>query len=281
MRQHHFWSSIVTILLLACGKGDQKAVAAADTAGRDLQLAPVDTTASLSDVPAPADSMRRGGCPTRDSGGLQERAGAPSPSPSRRRPRPEPQPAPARPRQPPRSANWRLVPRSTPPVIDTITSARDSAGAARDSAGGLVKLRVAEPVLDAAGETVIPSGSTVTLKIQAIKWSENKNDKGTLRMSTENVVIDGSRYPLVGSVSTPAFTYKHRGSSLGDAAKVAGGAGAGAIVGGLIGKGTGAVIGGVVGGAVGAQRMTQTKDNDIFVVPGSAITITLSEAFAR
>ena len=48
-----------------------------------------------------------------------------------------------------------------------------------------------------------------------------------------------------------------------------GGAGAGAIVGGLIGKGTGAVIGGVVGGAVGAQRMTQTKDNDIFVAPGT------------
>jgi len=68
---------------------------------------------------------------------------------------------------------------------------------------------------------------------------------------------------------------------MGDAAKVAGGAGAGAIVGGLIGKGTGALIGGVVGGAVGAQRMTQTKDNDIFVAPGTPITITISELFTR
>ena len=278
MRQHHFWSATATILLLACGKGEQKAVAAADTAGRDLQLAPVDTTASLSDVPAPADSMRAAAPPEtvvvyKNAPAAKRKAAVPAAAAGA-------QPAPAAPAAAPKRE---LAAGATihATVIDTITSAKDSAGAARDSAGGLVRLRVAEPVLDAAGGTVIPSGSTVTLKIQAIKWSENKNDKGTLRMSTENVVIDGSRYPLVGSVSTPAFTYKHRGSSLGDAAKVAGGAGAGAIVGGLIGKGTGAVIGGVVGGAVGAQRMTQTKDNDIFVVPGTPITITLSETFAR
>ncbi len=279
MRQRHFWSMSLTILLLACGKGEQKAVVAADTAGRDLQLAPVDTTASLSDVPAPADSMRVAAAPP-ETVVVYKNAPTAKPRPKPVAPAAGAQPAPAAAAAAPKRE---LAAGATihATVIDTITSARDSAGAARDSAGGLVKLRVAEPVLDAAGETVIPSGSTVTLKIQAIKWSENKNDKGTLRMSTENVVIDGSRYPLVGSVSTPAFTYKHRGSSLGDAAKVAGGAGAGAILGGLIGKGTGAVIGGVVGGAVGAQRMTQTKDNDIFVVPGSAITITLSEAFAR
>jgi hypothetical protein len=271
----------MTILLLACGKGEQKAVVAADTAGRDLQLAPVDTTASLSDVPAPADSMRAAAAPPETVVVYKNAPAAkPKPKPAAPAAAAGAQPAPAAAAAAPKRE---LAAGATihATVIDTITSARDSAGAARDSAGGLVKLRVAEPVLDAAGGTVIPSGSTVTLKIQAIKWSENKNDKGTLRMSTENVVIDGSRYPLVGSVSTPAFTYKHRGSSLGDAAKVAGGAGAGAIVGGLIGKGTGAVIGGVVGGAVGAQRMTQTKDNDIFVVPGSAITITLSETFAR
>ncbi len=131
-------------------------------------------------------------------------------------------------------------------------------------------MRVSSAVSDAAGHVVIPAGSIVTLNIEAIKWSENKNDKGTLRMSTQNVSIDGTKYPLVGTVSTPAFTYKHRGSSVGDAAKVAGGAGAGAIVGGLIGKGTGAVIGGVVGGAVGAQRMTPDEGQRHLRCPGHA-----------
>lgn len=274
MRQPHFWCTTATILLLACGKGEQKAVAAADTAGRDLQLAPVDTTASLSDVAPPADSAPVPAAPV-ETVVVYKDAPAAKPKPKPAAPAATAagaQPAPAVPAAAKRDLAAGATIHAT--VIDTITSARDSVG-------DLVKVRVAEPVLDASGATVVPGGATVTLKIQAIKWSENKNDKGTLRMSTENVVVDGERYPLVGSVSTPAFTYKHRGSSLGDAAKVAGGAGAGAIVGGLIGKGTGAVIGGVVGGAVGAQRMTQTKDNDIFVVPGSAIVITLSETFTR
>ena len=146
----------------------------------------------------------------------------------------------------------------------------DSISSAFDSAGHKVKVRVSSAVSDAAGHVVIPAGSIVTLNIEAIKWSENKNDKGTLRMSTQNVSIDGAKYPLVGTVSTPAFTYKHRGSSLGDAAKVAGGAGAGAVVGGLIGKGTGAVIGGVVGGAVGAQRMTPDEGQRHLRCPGDA-----------
>ncbi len=274
MRQHHYWSAAVTILLLACGKGDQKAVTAADSAARDLQLAPVDTTAQLSDVPAPADSAAPPAMapetvvvyrdpPAKTS---KPKAAATTPAAASGAAAPTAAPAPRR---------------ELAEGVTIETTNVDSISSKFDSAGHRVKVRVSNSVTDAVGNTVIPAGSIVTLNIEAIKWSENKKDKGTLRMSTQNVLIDGNKYPLVGSVSTPAFTYKHRGSSVGDAAKVAGGAGAGAIVGGLIGKGTGAVIGGVVGGAVGAQRMTQTKDNDIFVAPGTPITITLSEPFTR
>lgn len=278
MRLYYFWSATATILLLACGKGEQKAAAAADTAGRDLQLAPVDTTASLSDVPAQADSA------------MVPPAVAPETvvvyrdPPAAAKPKPKPKPAATAPpvaSGAPAEAAAPALKRELAEGVTIETTNVDSISSAFDSAGHRVKVRVASSVMDAAGNTVIPAGSIVTLKIEAIKWSENKKDKGTLRMSTQNVLIDGTKYPLVGSVSTPAFTYKHRGSSAGDVAKVAGGAGAGAIVGGLIGKGTGAVIGGVVGGAVGAQRMSQTKDNDIFVAPGTPIIITLSEPFTR
>lgn len=271
MRHAPFWSATATILLLACGKGEQR-VAAADSSGRDLQLAPVDTMAALSDMPIDSAPM----APARPETVVVYKD-PPKPAASRPRPAAVASNGGAMPAAGTKASGGRTLAEGTvihTTVIDTITSATDSAG-------NLVKVRVAEPVLDASGATVIPAGSTVTLEIQAIKWSENKKDKGTLRMSTQNVSIDGARLPLVGAVGTPAFTYKHRGSSLGDAAKVAGGAGAGAIVGGLIGKGTGAVIGGVVGGAVGAQRMTQTKDNDIFVVPGTPLDITLNEGFVR
>jgi hypothetical protein len=276
--QRHAGCAIATILLLACGKGDQKAVAAAGSTGRDLQLAPIDTMANLSDVPAPADSTAPPLVVAPETVVVYRDAPPPAPKP---KPRPASGAATA-------AASGAETPAAAAPArrelaegvtIETVNV--DSISSKFDSAGHRAKVRVVSSVKDAAGNTVIPAGSIVTLMIEAIKWSENKKDKGTLRMSTQNVVIEGTRYPLVGSVSTPAFTYKHRGSSAGDAAKVAGGAGAGAIVGGLIGKGTGAVIGGVVGGAVGAQRMTQTKDNDIFVAPGTPIAITLSEPFIR
>lgn len=275
MKQLHILSAAAMTLLLACGKGEQKNMATTDTAGRDLQLAPVDTTASLSDVAPPPDSAMAPPATAPET--VVVYRDAPKPAPAATRPKPAataaaPAPAPAAAPAPRLELAEGMIIATT--NIDSISSKFDSAG-------HKVKVRVASDVSDAAGHVVIPAGSIVTLNIEAIKWSENKKDKGTLRMSTQNVSIDGARYPLVGSVGTPAFTYKHRGSSVGDAAKVAGGAGAGAVVGGLIGKGTGAVIGGVVGGAVGAQRMTQTKDNDIFVAPGTPITITLSEPFTR
>jgi hypothetical protein len=291
VRQQYFPLVAATVLLLACGKAEPKPAAVAD-GSRDLQLAPVDTTARLADVPVPVDSVPVpppvAAAPVETVVVYKEAppaAAAPKPKSTKSTKSATPAaptaaaagepvaPAPAAPAPAPRRelAEGTVI---NAVVIDTISSRSDSAGKR-------VTVRVAEPVLDREGRTVIPAGSSVTLRIEAIKWSENKKDKGTLRMSTENVRIDGSRFPLVGSVSTPAFTYKHRGSSAGDVAKVAGGAGAGALVGGLIGKGTGAVIGGVVGGAVGAQRMSQTKDNDIFVVPGTPLTITLNETFTR
>lgn len=276
MRQHQYLSATVMVLLIACGKGDRKDMAAADSAGRDLQLAPVDTSASLSDVAPPADSAMAPAAVAPETVVVYRDGPKPAAKPAASKPKPattSPGAGAAVPAAAPRFLLADGV------KIETVNV--DSISSAFDSAGHKVKVRVTSAVSDSAGHVVIPMGSIVTLNIEAIKWSENKNDKGTLRMSTQNVSIDGTKYPLVGMVSTPAFTYKHRGSSLGDAAKVAGGAGAGAVVGGLIGKGTGAVIGGVVGGAVGAQRMSQTKDNDIIVAPGTPITISLNEPFTR
>lgn len=275
MRQHHFLFATALTTLLACGRGEQKDMAAADTAGRDLQLAPMDTSASLSDVAPPSDSAMAPAAVAPET--VVVYRDAPKPAAAKPKPKPAATTGASSASSSPASAVRRELAEGM--VIETTNL--DSISSKFDSAGHKVKVRVTNAVSDAAGNVVIPAGSIATLNIEAIKWSENKKDKGTLKMSTQNVSIDGTKYPLVGTVSTPAFTYKHRGSSLGDAAKVAGGAGAGAVVGGLIGKGTGAVIGGVVGGAVGAQRMTQTKDNDIFVAPGTPITITLSERFTR
>jgi hypothetical protein len=256
------------VLLAACGKGEQRPVAVADST-RDLQLAPVDTTAPLADVaaadtapPAPVETV------------FVQKPAAPKPKPKSTAVAPaataSPNPAPA--------ANVTRTLAAGTKFSGTIVDSIDSK---TTKAGDVVKILVAEDVKDAEGRTVIPAGSSVSAEITSIKWSENKGDPGTLRFATGSVTVGEQRKAIVASVSKPEFLYRKRGGALGDASKVAGGAAAGAIIGGLLGKGTGAAVGGVLGGAVGTQRAIETKDRDIIVKPGSVVTVTLKEAFER
>src|SRR5215207_1109390 len=67
----------LTLLALAgCGRGDKSEVASADSLNRDLQLAPVDTSAALNDQPADTVATP-----------------APAPTPKPAAPKPKPRPA--------------------------------------------------------------------------------------------------------------------------------------------------------------------------------------------
>src|SRR5882724_8876519 len=75
-------AALTLLAAAACGRGDKKEVASADSLSRDLQLAPVDTTATLNDQPS-ADTATPA-------------APAPAPKPTPKpRPKPTPKPAPA------------------------------------------------------------------------------------------------------------------------------------------------------------------------------------------
>src|SRR3954466_2990733 len=92
--------TMIAVLTLAavtaCGGGDRRDTAAADSLSRDLQLAPVDTTAELNDRPtasAPAPATRTPSTKT------SRTAAAPrstSPSPTASAPAPAPAPAASR-----------------------------------------------------------------------------------------------------------------------------------------------------------------------------------------
>ncbi|MGH7527791.1 MAG: hypothetical protein ACREMX_13930, partial [Gemmatimonadales bacterium] len=76
-------AALTIAAVAACGGGDRRDIAAADSLSRDLQLAPVDTTAELNDRPA-VDSAPP----------AAEPAAAPAPAP---KPKPTPKPAAPRP----------------------------------------------------------------------------------------------------------------------------------------------------------------------------------------
>jgi hypothetical protein len=223
----------------ACGK-DAGSRAASDSTGRDVELAPSPGGAALDDRGRSANASRSGGT--------------------------------ARNNDAPRAAGPLSLAAGTSLRVATTREINSRSS----KPGETLRATVGAPVRDASGRTVIPAGSVVTFAIADIHESENKGDKtGRLRLTPSSVTIGGRQYPIDGSVGALPTTLRGRKTNAGDVAKVGVGAGAGAVVGGVLGGGKGAVIGGVLGGAVGTQRAVETKDRDVVLPAGAQVTVTL------
>jgi len=275
-------AAVAALSLAGCGGGDKREMASADSLPRDLQLAPVDTTAPLNDAPAPAAEPTPPPAP--------EAASKPAPAP---RPKPKPAPAasapavaaPAAP-APAEAAVPAAAPEPPPPkrlaAGATFQAATDAEiRSNKNKVGDLFTAQVSIDVKDSLGRVVIPAGAQVTLTVTALHESENKGDStGTLKVKPTAVLINGTSQPIVASISGLKTTLQGRSTNAGDIAKVGVGTGAGAVVGRVIGGGgTGAVIGGLIGGAIGAQRAVETKDRDVVLPQGTAVTLTLDQPF--
>lgn len=249
-------AALTLVAVAACGGGDRGEAATADSLSRDLQLAPVDTTAELNDrptasTPAPAPRTNRPAAPA--AAPSHPRPGAPAPAP-------------------------RALAAGTTITASTNAELRSQ----KNKVGDTVTATVATDVKDNAGRVVIPAGSEVVLKVTAIKESENKSDKtGTLTLQPTSVSMNGRSYPLSATIEGVTTELRGRGTNAGDIAKPAAGAAVGAVVGRVLGGSTkGAIIGGVLGGAVGAQRAVETKDRDVVLPQGTTVTLSLDERFS-
>jgi hypothetical protein len=256
-------AGLTLVAVAACGGGDRGDTATADSLSRDLQLAPVDTSAELNDR---ATEER----PT---------ASAPAPAPARTTPsRPATRPAaPSR----PTAAAPAPVARSLAAGTTLTAATNAEIRSHKNKVGDTVTATIANDVKDRSGRVVIPAGSEVVLKVTAIKESENKSDKtGTLTVQPTSVIMNGQSYPLTASIEGVTTELQGRGTNAGDVAKPAAGAAVGAVVGRVLGGSSkGAIIGGVIGGAVGAQRAVETKDRDVVLPKGTSVTLSLTEEF--
>jgi hypothetical protein len=271
----HFKEGLMTRTLLtvlavasvaACGGGERRDVATADSLSRDLQLAPVDTSAELNDQPA----------------------AEPAPAPAAPKPAPKPKPKPAAPKPAP-AATPAPAPAPAPAAPPTlavgtsITATTDAEIRSRkNKVGDEVTATVASDVKDKSGRTVIPAGSKVVLKVTALKPSDSRSDTtGTLTLDVVGVEVGGTEKPVVASISGVRTKLEGSGTDANDVAKVAGGTAAGAIVGRVLGGSSkGAIIGGIIGGAVGTQRAIETKDRDVVLPAGTSVTLTLDQTLA-
>ncbi len=242
-------AALTAVAFLACAKPDETSQSA-DSTARNLTLAPTESTAAMKDVPAPA-AVPAKPAPEKKATVKQPTASAP---------------AAAAPAQLMLAAGTRV------PLAagDTITTRSAKAGDAFTAT-------VSQDVTDAAGRVVIPAGATVSGTITAAAPAPNPNSVGKLELTISSVSVRGTSYPIDASVGAMDTVMKGRGVTGADVAKVGAGAAAGAIIGKIIGKNTkGAVIGGAAGAAAGAAAARASRDIDIMIPNGAAISITLN-----
>jgi len=114
-----------------------------------------------------------------------------------------------------------------------------------------------ETNLQAEDVVVAPRGSTVHGRLVQASSAGKMSGSSQLTLELTDIVINGTAYPLL----TSTYEIKGKGEGKKTAGKVIGGAGLGALIGGIAGGGTGAAIG-VLAGAVGGTALAASKKGE-------------------
>jgi hypothetical protein len=207
--------------------------------------------------------------------------GGSSPAPVAAAPPPPPPPPPRRetimrpdPVEPPppsirASATAGTLPAGTNFVIRMI----DAVDSERARVGQSFAASLDQPVM-VDGETLIPRGADVTVKLVDSKESGKLTGKAELALSLQSVRINGQM------IDVNTQTVKQESSSrTARTAKVAGGTAAvGAIIGAIAGGGQGAAIGAGAGAAAGAGVQLATSGQRVHVPSETRLTFVLDNA---
>ncbi len=129
---------------------------------------------------------------------------------------------------------------------------------------------VTEPV-QVGGRTVIPAGARATGTVTDAKPLGRFKGGAVLRIKLDSVTVKGQEY----QVQTAAVTRSAKGKGKRTAVAVGGGAGLGALIGGLAGGGKGAAIGAAAGAGAGTAGAAFTGNKDIVLPAESTVSFRL------
>lgn len=194
-----------------------------------------------------------------------------------------PQPAPPvlPPAAQPVDVPTQAAPAPPPPVrhvqIDAGTTVAismiDSIDSSVNQAGEVFHASLDQPLLDADGNTVVPKGADVYVRLASASSAGKMTGQSQLHLELVKLVYQGQTYPLVSS------TYSQVGESRGkDTAKKVGvGAAIGAIIGGVIGGGKGVAIGAASGAGAGGVYQASTKGQQVKVPSETKLNFQLEQ----
>jgi hypothetical protein len=179
-------------------------------------------------------------------------------------------PAPSRPAPTPAPTRSVTIPAGT-----MIRATLQNSLASHEShAGDTFTMRVSEPVI-VNGYTAIPAGATINGVVTSVKESGKIKGRGDITLGYRSVTdVNGRTH----TINAENFYGRAEAVTDRDAAVIAGGAGTGAIIGGIVGGKKGALIGGVIGGAAGTGTVLATKGPEVKLAPGTEFGINLQSS---
>jgi hypothetical protein len=132
---------------------------------------------------------------------------------------------------------------------------------------------VMEPIV-VGGRTLIPAGATVSGEVTDAKSAGRFKGAAELAITIRSVTVGGVPHALAASTVSQTSTGKGKRS----AAMIGGGAGLGALIGGLAGGGKGAAIGALAGGGAGTAGAGLTGNREITLPAESAVSFKLTQS---
>jgi hypothetical protein len=169
-----------------------------------------------------------------------------------------------------------LVPTSVTVPSGTVVAVRlqNTVSSASARAGDTFQA-VLDDDLVVKGQTVAPKGTPITGRVMEAKSSGRLHDSGYLRLTLSSMTLNGNEVPL----QTTSLFAKGANHNRRNAALIGGGAGAGALIGGLAGGGKGALIGGLVGAGAGTGGAYATGKKEVAFSAERRLSFRLTQAF--
>ena len=198
----------------------------------------------------------------------QQSSSSPSSSPDASAPAASNASAPAAAREPAPPPRPLVVPADT--VISVVLD--QAVGSKISTPGQAFSATVQEPV-EVDGRVAIPKGARASGIVKDAKPSGRFKGGAVLSLTLTSISVKNEEYNI--QTTSPVETSKGKGKRT--AGLVGGGAGGGALIGGLAGGGKGALIGGLIGAAAGTGGAGLTGNRDITLPAETRLTFKLVE----
>lgn len=147
-------------------------------------------------------------------------------------------------------------------------------GSKISQSGDSFSATVADDVMSSDGEVIIPRGSRAEGTVIEARPLGRFKGEAVLAVRLERVHTQWGSYP----VRTSTIDKVEKGKGKRSTAFIAGGAGLGALIGGLAGGGKGALIGGLVGGGAGTAGSAFTGNHQIVLPAETLLTFHLDRS---